>query len=297
MPHAHIHNDIETKKTTLLIVIGLNILITATEIIGGILSNSLSLVSDAIHNFSDALSVIIAWIAIYFQQKPPDKRYTFGYKRAQIIAASINAGTLVAISIYLIIEAISHILHPESISGRLMSIVAVVGLIANVLGTYLLHKGATHDTNIKAVYLHLLSDALSSLGVVIGGLAIYYFGINWLDPVITIAISIYILKESLEILKRELDLSMLAAPSDLSLDEIIHTINNIPGVVDVHHVHLWEVCDNDIHLETHIKIKDLQEADRLRTSIEKVLLERFNIHHTTIQIESQDSTCNQPDYL
>ena len=295
MPHNHHHTPADGKRLTTVVI--LNLLITAAELIGGLLSNSLSLVSDALHNFSDALAVIIAWVAIRLNQRPPDQRYTFGFKRAEVLAASVNAGTLVAISLYLLIDAVARLQHPEKVEGLVMTYVALIGLAANVIGTYLLHRGAKENTNLRAVYLHLFSDAMSSLGVVVGGVAISCFGVMWLDPILTILISLYILKESIVILKRELDLFMLAVPPGMSLDEIKQAIMDNDGITGVHHVHLWEVDEGDIHLEAHIKVqgKSLQETDVLRHEIEHYLHERFGIHHVTLQVESDDAYCETSD--
>ena len=170
----------------------MNIIITIAEVIGGIISGSLSLISDALHNFSDAISVIISYIAIKLKGKDNSHKHTFGYKRAEILAAVINSSVLVAISIYLFYEAILRFQNPEPIKGVLMTIVALIGLVANIIGTMLLKRDAAISMNIRSSYLHLLTDAISSVAVILGGLAILFWNIYWIDPVLTILIAAYI---------------------------------------------------------------------------------------------------------
>ncbi len=294
MSHEH---EIPTSGKRLTAVVALNLTITLAEVVGGLISGSLSLVSDAIHNLSDALAVVIAWVAMRLGMRPANQHYTFGLKRAEVIAAFINAGTLVGISVYLVIEAVKRLIHPQPVTGSVMTVVALIGLVANVAGTWLLHQGAGKNTNLRAVYLHLLSDAMSSLGVVVGGVAILYWDVFWVDPVLTILISLYIFKESVHILKHETDMVLLASPPGVSLDEVRNALMDVPGVQGVHHVHLWEVSDHDIHLEAHIKVGEatVSQTDQIRLRIQDLLEKRFNIHHVTLQCESLDTPCDTED--
>jgi len=275
----------------LAIVILLNFVITIAEVIGGLISGSLSLLSDALHNFSDGIAVIIAWIAIRLNDRPRSDRYTFGMKRAEVLAAVINAGTLVAISLWLFTEAWDRFQHPAPISGVVMTSVAAIGLVANILGTWLLHRGSKENMNLRAAYLHLFSDAISSVGVILGGLAITLFDITWIDPLLTLLIGLYVLKESLQILWRALGVFMLSAPPNLSLVAIRQAILDTPGVVNVHHIHLWQVSEHDIHFEGHIAVQDqpLSKTTRLRSTIEALMHERFEVNHATLQIEDQEA--------
>ncbi|RMG78769.1 MAG: cation transporter, partial [Bacteroidetes bacterium] len=194
--HKNIDNVQQVSKKRLGITIFLNFLITVVEIIGGIVSGSLSLISDALHNFSDGIAVILSYFAVKLNEKPKNEKYTFGYKRAEILTAVFNASVLIGISIYLFIEAIDRLSNPSNIDSGLMIWVASIGLVANIAGTLLLKKDASHSLNIKSAYLHLLSDAISSAGVILGGFAIYFYDILWIDPLLTILISAYIIKES-----------------------------------------------------------------------------------------------------
>lgn len=292
MAHTHNHG-VPARSSRLALVVGLNIAITVTEIVGGMISGSLSLISDALHNFSDGVAVIIAWAAIKLSVVPRSDRYTFGLKRAEIVAAVINAGTLVGISIYLFVEAWQRFNNPEPVSGTIMVTVAVVGLVANVLGTVLLRDGADHNMNLRAAYLHLLSDAVSSLGVIAGALAIIFWGITWIDPVLTVLIGAYVLWESAKILWRSLEVILLAAPENLAVEDIRKSLNDLPGISGVHHLHVWQLAQGDIHFEGHIEIPDqmLNKADALRQSIEERLHDLFDINHATLQFECTDARC------
>lgn len=284
---AH-HHQISGNR--LLVTMLLNFLITITEVAGGIISGSLSLISDALHNFSDGISIIISYIAIKLRYRENSPRHTFGLKRAEIFAAVINSSLLLMISFYLFYEAVERLIHPQLIRGNLMTIVALIGLGANVIGTLLLQRDAKNSINVKSAYLHLLSDAVSSVGVVLGGLAIYFWKIYWIDPILTILIGLYILKESYKILLQAVHILMEGAPPEIDLNDLQQIVEKIPGVQDIHHIHLWTVGEHDLHLEAHININDMlvSNSDLLREKIEKILEKSFGINHTTLQFE-----CNQ----
>lgn len=287
MSHDHHHPDTGTR---LMLTMILNFVITVAEIIGGLLSGSLSLISDALHNFSDGISVIISWIAIRLKERDTTYRHTFGLKRAEILAAVINASVLLVITIYLFYEAILRFYNPTEIEGSLMTIVASVGLIANIFGTLLLARDSRSSLNIKSAYLHLLSDAVSSFGVILGGLAILLWDVYWIDPLLTILIGLYILKESYEILQQAVHVLMEGAPPDISLKKIQQAVEDEPLVQNIHHIHIWSVGENDVHLEGHVNIDDMliSESNALRERLERLLRENFDINHITLQFE-----CNQ----
>ena len=292
MAHEHEHAVPESGKR-LAIVIALNFIITITEVIGGLVSGSLSLLSDALHNFSDGIAVIIAWIAIRLRKLPRNDQYTFGLKRAEVLAAVINAGALVAISIYLFVEAWQHFIHPQPIAGITMTVVATVGLFANILGTWLLYQGAQSNMNLRAAYLHLFSDAISSIGVILGGLAIVFFHISWIDPLLTVLIGLYVLKESLHILWNTMAMFFLKAPAGIELAEVRKTLEQHQQISGIHHLHLWEVAEHDIHFEAHITVEDqpLSQVGEIRQQIEQLLKQQFAINHTTLQFEHANGQC------
>ena len=290
MSKAHSHNlsrSKETSTTRLIITIILNFLITITELIGGIITGSLSLISDAMHNFSDGIAIIISYIAIRLNKKPKNHEFTFGYKRAEILAAVFNASVLIGISLYLFIEAYNRFANPKEIAGSTMIIVATIGLLANVIGTLLLRSGAKDNMNIRSAYLHLFSDAVSSLGVIIGGLFIYFYDTYWIDPVITVLISLYIIKESWVIVKEAINILMMRAPEEISIQKIGTVLNKIEGIESIHHVHFWKVNEKDIHFEAHIKVEDMMvsKTEILLEKVETLLHEKFSIGHVTLQFE------------
>ncbi len=288
MSHHHNHQTVESRSAgRLFFTMMLNFLITAAEVVGGLLSGSLSLISDALHNFSDGIALIISYIAIRLNRRPKSPRYTFGMKRAEIFAAIINAGTLIVICFYLFKESYLRLLHPEPVQGRLMVIVALIGLTANLIGTLLLRSGAKESMNIRASYLHLLSDAVSSVAVVVGGLFILFFDIYWVDPVLTILIALYVLKESVHIVKEAVNMMMMAAPEGVALEEIQKTLEALPGVSNIHHVHIWQLNDRDVHFEAHVEVPDMlvSESNELLKQAEHILHDKFDINHVTLQFE------------
>lgn len=290
---VHVHElqggPISTKGR-LLITIVLNFIISVAEIIGGILSGSLSLISDALHNFSDGVSVIISYIALDLKSHDNSLKHTFGLKRAEILAAVINASVLIAIYIFLFYEAFTRLLNPRGINAETMTIVAFIGLVANVIGTLLLKRDSKKGINIRSSYIHLFSDSISSIAVILGGLAIAVWNIFWIDPVLTFLIGIYIIKESYDILGEAIHVLMEGAPPKISIEAIKVEVEKFSEVDDIHHIHVWTVGDNDIHFEAHVNVNDMKisESDKLRSKIEKALQENFGIHHITLQFE-----CNQ----
>ena len=291
MGHSHNHgNSLNTITGRLIITMLLNILITVVQITGGIISGSLALISDALHNLSDAVSIIISYIAIRLIKHDNSERHTFGLKRAEILAAVINSAVLIAIYIFLFYEAFLRFLKPNKIEAGIMSLIAFIGFIANLTGTILLKRDSKNSINIRSSYIHLLNDSVSSLAVILAGITIALWNITWIDPLLTILIGIYIIKESYNILLEAVHVLMEGAPSEISLDEIKKEVEKFTEVKDIHHVHIWTVGDGDIHLEAHVNISDIKisESDKLRYKIEQKIESKFHIHHITLQFE-----CNQ----
>ncbi|MFN8206770.1 MAG: cation diffusion facilitator family transporter [Bacteroidales bacterium] len=286
--HREETHDHHRSGKNLLLTMLLNAFITAGEVAGGILSNSLSLLSDALHNLSDTISIFIAWLAERAGRKPSNTRKTFGFRRVEILAALVNASALIAVCIYLVIEAWERLNNPREVHGLVMIVVAVIGLAGNLAGVLLLRRDSGKNINIRAAYLHLLGDTLSSVAVVGGGVLIYFFRIYWVDPVLTILISLFILKETYAVLRQVVNILMQAVPAGLRLEEVEQSILRISGVANVHHVHAWNLTDQEVHFECHIDLKEdirLSETDPIREKIEKELRDRFGIGHTTLQFE------------
>jgi cobalt-zinc-cadmium efflux system protein len=286
--HNHSHGDKTVNSKNLLWVTLLNLLITAAELIGGILSNSLSLLSDALHNLSDSFASFIAWIAIRLSSKNSTPKATFGLKRIEILAALFNAVTLIVLIIYLFREAWFRLQNPEPVNSVVMLMVATVGLLANIYAVILLKKDSAKNLNIKAAYIHLIGDSLSSAVVILGGFLMLYFEIYWIDPLITFLIGLYILKETFEILKETVNILMQHTPECLDLHEIKREIEKIEEVNNIHHIHAWNLTDQLIHFEAHVDIKEdlhLSQVEKVRAQIENILKNSFNIDHITLQFE------------
>jgi len=290
--HYHQHknnqpvNSISGKN--LIAVVILNFTITVAEVIGGLISNSLALLSDALHNLGDGIAVLIAFIANLISKKESNKRKTFGYKRIEILAAFVNSVFLVAICIFLIYNAIQRFLHPEPIKGLVMFVIAGIGLIANLIAVMLLQADSSRNMNVKAAYLHLLGDTLSSIFVIAGGILIYFFSIWWIDPFITVLISLYIMKETYVLLKDSVNILMQSTPQNLDLELIKKEIELLPEILNVHHLHAWNLSENELHFEGHIDLlRDLKvsNTDEIRHRIEKLLSDKYHITHVTLQME------------
>lgn len=282
----HLGHTVEGKR--LLITVLLNLVITIAEFIGGILSNSLALISDAFHNLSDTVAILITYITERISKKASNKKYTFGYKRIQILAALFNAVTLIAISVYLIFEAWERFNNPQPIKSVLMMTVAVIGLLANLASVLLLKSHKKGNINIKAAYLHLIGDTLSSVAVIIGGMLIYFFDIYWVDPLITVLISLYIIKETYVVLYDTYKILMQQTPSGIEMEAIIAAVTGLKEVSGVHHVHIWNLTDQEVHFEGHVDLcKDLKVSDSqlVVDKIQQLLKEEFNIDHITLQLE------------
>jgi len=292
----HPHKDVSSNK--LLIATILNVLIAVAEVIGGLISNSLSLISDALHNISDATAVFIAWIAHRISKKPSNQKRTFGYKRIEILAALFNAAVLAGISIYLFYEAVLRLVDPQPVKGLIMLIVATIGLFANLAAVILLHRDAKKNINFKAAYLHLMGDTLSSVAVILGGILIYFFKIYWVDPVITILIGLYILKETFGILKQANDILMQGTPQGVDLELIRTDLETFPEIANIHHVHIWNLDDQSIHFECHVDLKEdarLSDTEKLFREMESLLSTKHHIAHLTIQFEHQ--WCDDKDMI
>ncbi len=234
--HEHHHHNGNLQGKKLLWVTLLNLSITMVQIIGGLIANSLSLLSDALHNLGDSSAIFIAFVAGKVSKRKPDTKNTFGYKRVEILAALFNAIVLIAICIFLFYEAYERFMHPESIKGRLMLVVATFGLLANLISVWILQKEKSHNLNVKAAYLHLLGDTLSSVAVIAGGLAIWIWKIYWIDPLITVLVGVYIIWHTWGIVKETIDILMQSAPHEINLDELKNQVEQLDQIDNIHQV-------------------------------------------------------------
>lgn len=297
--HRHNHTHAENVRgKKLLWVTLLNFSISLVQVAGGIISNSLSLISDAIHNLGDTSAIFIAFLAGKHADKKPDARKTFGYKRTEILVALFNAVVLIAICIFLFVEAYERFRNPQAIKGGIMLSVAVFGLIANLISVLVLQKEKSHNLNIRAAYLHLLGDTLSSVAVIAGGIAILVWQIYWLDPLVTVAVGVYIIYHTWDVVRQTVDILMQATPRHIDIQEIKQSLEALPQVENIHHLHIWQMDDEHIHLEAHLNISQdlsLSKAQTVRHDVETLLKDKFGISHITLQIEYKG--CKDNDYL
>lgn len=287
MSHVHIHKH-EVRGKNLVYSIVLNLLITVAQVVGGILSGSLALLSDALHNFSDVLSLGFSLIAHKLSRRKASIDHTFGYKRAELIAAFINAMTLVIVAFLLVYGAIERFVNPKPIESNLVIWLALLGIAVNGFSVLLLKKDAAHNLNMKSAYLHLLTDMLASVAVLVGGLVMKFFGWYWVDSVMTIVIALYLIVVGIDLLKTSTKMLMLFTPEHIDIKEMVREVHKIKGVNKLHHIHVWHLNDEELHLEAHLDCSDdikMSEFNDLLEKVEIVLFEKFNINHINIQPE------------
>jgi len=282
----HHHHDVSGKN--LFITIILNIIITLSQIVGGIISGSLALLSDAMHNFSDVLALLIAYVANRLSARPNSESKTFGYKRAEILAALFNASVLIGIAIFLIIEAFHKFYHPEPIKSVWVIGLGTLSIVLNAASVLLIKDDSHDNMNIKAAYLHLLTDVMTSVAVVGGGVLMYYFGIFWIDPLISALIAVYLIWASFGLVKESSAILMQFTPESIDVDEVVKVIESEPEIKDVHHIHIWKLNDHQINLEAHLDFNEdvtLSRSNSVIDKLEKKLHDMFEIEHTTFQCE------------
>jgi cobalt-zinc-cadmium efflux system protein len=282
---GHHHDHVQRN---LIITVVLNVIITITQIAGGIISGSLALISDALHNLSDSLAIILAWAANIVSRRPRTTRSSFGFQRAEIIAAFINGLVLVAISGYLVIEAVNRFIHMQKVDPKWMFWLGLLGMVANGVSALILHKDRKDSINLKAAYLHLLGDAFTSIAVILGAVAIYTMGWYWVDPLVTLLISSYLFVQTFSILKEAIEILMQMSPTGLDPLMVEEAIRKMEGIKGVHHIHIWKLSDKRIHFEAHIELENdlpVSSTHLLRKKIKETLKTNFDIDHTTLQFE------------
>ena len=281
--HHHAVNEKNLLGASLL-----NLVITIVEIAGGLLSGSLALLSDALHNLSDTFATFIAYLATIIGKREANQKKTFGYKRLEILAALTNAVILIVISVFLMKEAWHRIHNPSPINSMIMLIVGMIGLLANVYAIIILRKDARNSINVKAAYVHLIGDGLSSAVVIVGGVLIRLFKIDWIDSVITVIISIYIIRSGFLLLQESVNILMQSAPDRLDLSAIKKAVEQQKEVLNIHHLHAWMLTDQEIHMEAHIELNNdlkLSQVKLIQEAMEKRLRNDFGIRHITLQFE------------
>jgi cobalt-zinc-cadmium efflux system protein len=287
--HDHSKNNAEGRGKRLLIAVALNVGITVAQIVGGLISGSLSVLADAAHNASDAATLGISYGAWRLSRRKADERRTFGYKRAETVGALINLTTLFVIALYLLYEAVNRFFNPQEVGGWVMIIVGAIAAVEDGLSVWVLSKDQG-SLNMKSAFLHMIADTMATVGVIIGGILILLFDITWVDPLITALIAVYIFIHGTLEIRKTISVLMESAPKDFDFDGMIREVKGVDGVEDIHHVHVWRPDEERLALEAHIatKERDLAKADELRRRIKRLLQERFEIGHAMLEVEFAD---------
>lgn len=285
--HGHHHHGSDQTEGRLWISIALNLIITISEFVGGIISGSLALLSDALHNLSDTTSLGISLVARKVSKKEANAEKTFGYKRAEIIGAFINLITLVLIALFLVKEGVERFYNPQPIDGLVMFVVALIGLWGNLVTAILLYQNSKENINIRSAYIHIISDALSSVGVILAGWLILQYQWFIVDTILTILIAGYILAQSFYMLRKTIDILMEGTPANIDLDEITRAMQQVVHVLDVHHLHVWRLDEQNTLLESHVVIDEdnISQMEEIKSNLKNLLTSKFDIHHSTLEFE------------
>lgn len=279
----HHHGEVSEKTVKYLFVSFLiNMLLSIVEIAGGIIAGSVSLIGDALHNTSDAFSILIAVIAFKIGRKKADSKYTYGFKRAEVIGGFVNLILLFISGAYLVVEGIGRLVSPQPIEGGIIIWVSVLALIIDAATAKLSHHGSEHNSNMRMVFLHNLADALGSVGVIVSGLFVIWLDIYWVDGLVALMIAAYMIYQSVLSFPKLANILMNAAPDGMDTQKIVNALENLEGVRGVYHVHIWCVNENDVALECHLEADNLELAHKAA----QLLHDEFGIEHSNIQIEN-----------
>ncbi|MDQ2095938.1 cation diffusion facilitator family transporter [Rhodalgimonas zhirmunskyi] len=302
MPHDHAHHhpdpDALAGDRRVGVAVAVNILLTVVQIIAGVVSGSLALVADAIHNLSDALSLVIAFWARKLARRPADASMTFGYGRAEVVAAMVNYTTLIVIALYLAAQGIERLFNPVEIEGWIVVVVAAVALVIDSVTALLIMRLSSESMNMRAAFLHNIADAMGSVAVIIGGTLILLYDWRLIDPIITLMISGYILWHSWLGIRPVISVLMLATPDDgPPLEELITAMQAIDGVADIHHVHHFRMAEHEAALEAHILIEDEADPLRVKNDLKSLLQSRFALRHSVLEFETRADACTAPQRI
>jgi cobalt-zinc-cadmium efflux system protein len=276
-------------KRGLLIALSITLLMMVAEVVGGILSNSLALLSDAGHMFTDTLALALSFFAMKFAEMPATEKKTFGFYRLEILAALVNGSVLVLISLYIIYQAYQRVLHPQPVQGLLMLVVAALGLLVNIAGAMFLMKFRKTNLNIRGAFLHIIGDAVSSVGVIAGGVIIFYTGWYLIDPLLSILIALGIIFGAGQLVMESVNVLLESAPSHVNIEAVAREIEKVRGVREAYHIHVWTITSGVYALSAHVIIDDqlVSGSRELLDTVRTMLAERFKILHSTIQIECE----------
>lgn len=276
-------------RKDLLIALSITLVVMVAEVIGGLLSNSLALLSDAGHMLTDNLALLLSFFAMTFASLPATERKTYGFYRLEILAAFVNGIVLVLISLFIMYHAYLRMADPQPVQGILMLVIAILGLVANILGAFFLHKHSKTSLNVRGAYLHIVGDALSSIGVVIGGVIIFFTGWYLIDPVLSVMIALVIIYGAWSLVKESVNILLESAPAHLDIETIAAEIAKIKGVREAYHIHLWSITSGVYALSAHVIIDDqlVSISREVLDEIRSLLSKKFNIIHSTIQLECE----------
>lgn len=291
--HHHHRVDPDAGDGKIALAVGVNLLLTVAQIIGGVLAGSLSLIADALHNLSDAVSLIIAFVARKIGRRPADAHMTFGYGRIEAVAALINYTTLIVVALYLVFEGIMRFFQPSEVTGWIIVMIAGVALVIDLITAALTYRLSKTSMNIRAAFLHNLADALGSVAVIVAGTLVILFEWHWVDPVVTLLIAGYILWQAAAEMPAVMRLLMLGTPPDINPAEVIDTMSAQAGVASVHHVHLWMMGEHENAIEAHVVLTEQADPALTRTGLQQMLKDRFKLGHSTLQIEENGFECAQ----
>jgi len=285
--HAGHNHGAGASTKRLAIALGLTTTFLIAELVGAFVFDSLALLSDAAHMFTDSAALAIALAAVKIGQRPPDDQRTFGYRRFEILAAAFNAILLFAVAGYVLIEGIGRFFTPRPVESVGMLVVASIGLIVNLISMRILAGGKEDSLNVKGAYLEVWADMLGSLGVIGAAIAIYFTGRNWIDPVVAIAIGLWVLPRTWTLLRDTTHILLQGVPRGFDLNAIRAAMGEVSGVMGVHDLHLWSVAGDDASLTAHVAVADGNNAETIRRALTEMLESRFAIHHATIQTETE----------
>jgi cobalt-zinc-cadmium efflux system protein len=287
--HGHFHGPATNTSKLLRIALFLTLAYIAVTVVAGLKAHSLALLSEAGHNLSDFLALLLSSAAIYVASRPPSLTKTYGYHRAGVMAAFINALSLVAVAIYIFVEAAHRLISPVPVHPRLMIAVAAVGVVMNGAITFMLH-GSSHDVNVRSAFIHMLGDTLSTATVIVGGWVILWTGRNWIDPALSLAIGALILWSSFGIVRETLNILLEGTPEGVSMELLAAAMKEVEGVRDVHDLHVWSIGSEMHALSCHIAIADIppSASDSILRDVKDRLARQFRISHTTIQFEHEN---------
>ncbi len=297
MGHGHHHHvDPEAGDRRVFAAIAVNMGLTVAQIVGGIVSGSLALIADALHNFSDAISLIIAFGARKIARRPRDAEMTFGYGRVEVVAALINYTTLIVIGLYLLYEAAMRFADPQPVEGWLIVIIAGIALIVDAVTAALTYAMSKSSVNIRAAFLHNVADALGSVAVIVAGTLILLYDWRLIDPLVTVLIAGYILWQSFREIGPVIRILMLGSPPEIETDAVLDTVRGIDGVTGIHHAHFWQMDEHRAALDAHVVIAEgrWSDADAVKERIKTALADRFDIEHTTLELECARHACDDP---